>query len=169
MTVKTTSQLEVELASKEKECDYCFCVCLCHTDQYDKADLFCKNESCCKDSECEGTLECTGVVPLIDGSRRKCKGIWQNYKGTEWDFNHSKACCEGRGWVPDLTGMKVLAWMLESGRVQLVESKGLVKLIGVTWLRNRPLRVGQWTRVTRGATPEEALLRAALAGAEATG
>ena len=159
MTTDTES-LEARLAAMTRPCNCTWCV---------SHDLRTHVEACI----CNGT----GVVPLIAGSRRECfdcqaTGIikWQSSTAPD-AVSHEDPCiaCGGPGYVPDLDGMKVLAWMLEQdgSRVELnkqTNRKTKEPLVICHWDINE-----RWqdTGMEDGTTPYEALLRACLAGAEA--
>ena len=157
MTTDTIESLEARLAAMTKPCSQSNSF---HEGLTQLDDHLCK--------ECKGER----VIPMIAGSRRECPdrvsvATWVYSDSGELDMEHGSehpvVCrrCDGLGYVPDLDGMKVEAWMLEQDGSLEIDTRA--KGIEVLWQSGKY----EFVKTGRGATLYEALLRACLAGLEA--
>lgn len=156
---ETIEVLELQLVVKTRECS-----CFYEINKIKDDSLACgmcwtgkKHDQDCEVEWCLGT----GVVPLV--AEWRLMNSWRTGcpKMGCMTLRSGLPCdrCKGLGCVPDLDGMKVLAWMHEQSGA-LISTQVSPKGIEAIW--------HLYPRVEAyGATPEEAIYRAALAGIEA--
>lgn len=166
-TAAEIAELELRLAGMEKPHDACKGTGLDHDPLSDDSPMH------------GGCMSCgaSGVVPLVaewqrdcyckfGNSCRECFDKHINASPEEPFIPHKDWCrCAGRTWVPDLSMEMVLAWMLHSGSV-LSDLKYDEETYEILWLLDKPPDT-KYNMFAKGNSLEEAVLQAAIAGAEA--
>ena len=132
----TLAEAQLEAALAEGPCskasstlaDRCYDGWVVITERIGPTDVEQYEDSC---SECRGT----GRVPLLPGLRKPCSQAWGRPHYSLSPYTCSS--CQGRGWVPETDGWKVLSYL----------NKSLVDIGNIQWAYREEPELGFWRAV----------------------